>query len=144
MYAKTIRDGLVTVLEEMTGAGKTFGRVYAYGEAQPKDFPCAMIKIVSPFSKVRVDSARDRVTFRYLIRVLINAENTADEEDLILEIVDAVILKFMEYAKVDTLNNLVDDLTLGSGNILSDDSGGPVRGAEFLIEASKLIPITSA
>lgn len=138
-HATTIKAALVSAMQELTGVNQPLKAVYEYNKTGADAYPYATVTFGGVSGKTRLDSRSDLVVYRYTIRVIIDAENSDEEEEQIVSLTDAVLTKFMSSANADTLDGTCDRLDIAAAPIFAENIEMAVRGVEFSIEAAKRI-----
>lgn len=142
MSATAIKSALVAAMEEMTGSGQPLKAVYRFNKTGAAAYPYACVLFAGTGGKVRLDSASDFLISRFTIRVVIDAENSEEEEEQIISLTDAVLNKFMTSANIDTLGGACDRFDIAASPLFVENAEMTVRGVEFSIEAAKRILIS--
>lgn len=137
MAAQNIKNKIMEILESLKGDGKPLAEVYGYFEPQPKKFPCALVRSTEGQDKKRIDSAHNEVCYSFEIRVLFRTENTLEEEELRMNVFEAIDEAFSKKPNVDTLGGLVHRFDL-QGKYFDSQNEQPCTGIYFKAEAFKL------
>lgn len=128
----TTKNKIASILEEDTSLAK----VYAYPEQDPQEFPCATIDVVDASSEERFDSNKNFLTMNFTARIFIIDENTENNCNKRLELMESVSAKLREYA--DTLDNTVQKLDINGYSPLYTDTNMKYCYFEINILASIL------
>ena len=143
MDFKDTRDKLQVIITELSGAGQLINVVYGYQPPSVSFFPYAVIKLVSGSVDDRLTTLQNFTKMTFVIRVLLTTKNTLENEDLRLDIIDAIVAKLRTSSNVDTLGNTVEKFDIANITVYDTDSGGqPMVGFDVEVNAYKVNSIS--
>ena len=142
MGIKANKDALVTVLEELEGAGQPLQDVFGFMNPTLDRFPVAMVAYASGGTKTRLDTSADWLTSNFEVYVIFRESKTQDDVDQVYTVLDQVISKLTSTTNVDTLGGTVEKFDVVSIDPVQFTDATNVMGFRILVSMSEIYPFT--
>jgi hypothetical protein len=133
MNAKAVKNKLVAIMQELEYPSGEVLTVKGFQEPLETQFPAIFIKAFGGMEKTRLDSVSDAVKYAFIVRAILPNDASEDGEDEILDLLDIILDKFVEYR--DTLGGVAVKFDVESVAVVYNQDGIPLRALDFNISA---------
>lgn len=132
---KTIKAQLVACLNTVSA----FEQVFGYFEPLPQEFPCAMVTMYKGGLNEAYTNTQNMIEKRFLIHIELRGKNTEAQEELRMDIVDAVVAALNSTTYAYDANNTTDIFAVEAVEPFNDDQGEhPKIGVDIIVSAKEI------